>query len=431
MDKERSITSFIDNEHRQFSRYVCYHRAIPGFIDGLKPSQRKGVFTLLNKKEFIKVQSVSGRMISETNYNHGDASASEAISKMAQDFTGANNIPPFLGKGAFGSKFIKDSSAPRYIYVKPNPKYYSLYNDFELCDPDDDIENPEPKFFLPIVPTILLNGIEGIAVGFACKIQPYNIKDIIGNIKDILDGNDQSYDMVPFFSGYTGEVNLVEDKWVMSGRYELINTTTIHISEVPINYDREKYHAFLGKLISKNLIKSFNDNSKNNWDITIKLTRNSKLFDDPIKYLGLSYTLNENITTIDENGKLKIFNDVYELINRFVHYRLSIYNKRIKFMLNKIKEEILLNRSKMIFITEISNFDFKKETKKRLTKHFKKLKFRDDHLEKCFGMQVTNLNREYMLKLKERLDSLKKEWEYYKKVTTKELYLIDLGDIKT
>jgi len=384
---------------------------------------------MLKHNSKIKVSSVSGKMISDANYHHGDASASDTISKMAANYTGSNNISPFIGKGAFGSKFVKEASAPRYIFVKPNKKFFDLYNDFEICESDDDPENPEPKFYLPIIPTILLNGIEGIAVGFACKIQPYNIKEIIYNIKRCFNNQSQKL-MTPFYSGYTGKIYWVEDKAVMFGRCEIINTTKIHISEVPVSYDREKYNKFLVGLENKKLIHSFEDNSKNNWDITIKLPRSSKVFQNPMKYLGLTHNLNENITLIDEDGKLIVLDNVNEIIEKFVKYRITRYQKRIAYKLYIIREETLLTKTKMEFIIEMGKFDFRKTTKVQLNKHFKKLKFRDDHLEKCFQMSVTRLNRENLLKLKERLNELKEEYFYYKNTTPKKLYSIDLKGLK-
>ena len=429
MEKSKTISAFVNGDYKRFSQHVCYNRAIPNLIDGFKPSQRKAFYILLNKRKEVKVQSVSGQMISDANYHPGDTSASEAICKMAQDFTGSNNIPPFIGVGTFGSKFVKESSAPRYIFVKPNPNFYNLFNDFELCEPDDDIENPEPKFYMPIIPTILLNGITGIAVGFACKILPYNILDIIDNVEKCLNGIPQ-HKMTPYFHDYIGEIQWIDDKPVLLGKYEIVNTTTIKVTEVPISYDREKYHKLLYKLESKNLINSFTDDSKTTWDITIKLPRKSKVFKDPILHLGLSYNLNENITIIDENGTLRVLNSVNDIIERFVKYRLDIYGKRIQHKLDIIKEETILTKSKMKFIIEMGQFDFRKTTKKQLKDHFIKLKFSKEHLEKCLGMAVTRLNKESLIELKKRMDELKKEYSYYKKITPKELYQIDLDNIK-
>jgi hypothetical protein len=100
-------------------------------------------------------------------------------------------------------------------------------------------------------------------------------------------------------------------------------------------------------------------------------------------------------------------------------------------MLNKIKEEVLLTQAKMKFIVEMGKFDFRRDTKKKLTKHFLDvMNFRKDHLEKCFAMAITRLNKESLIELKNRLGELKKEWDYYKNTTPKKLYEIDLENMK-
>jgi len=423
----RTISSFINKEYKNYSLYTLYNRAIPNLIDGFKPSQRKSFYVVPKSSDFIKVQAVAGRMISEANYNHGDASASDSIIRMAQDFTGANNIPVFEKKGSFGSKFIKKASAPRYIYVKANKFYYDLFKDHELCPTNDDPENPEPKYYLPIIPTILLNGVSGIAVGFACNIQPYHIKDIINNIKRRL--NDEEFDkMLPYYQGYTGEIC---NDYVQYGTYELQNITTIKVTEIPTEFDREMYIKHLDSLVEKKFINSYDINCKGqNWNVIIKITKTSKVLNDIPSYLKLSSKLNENITVINENNQVMVFEDVYELLDYFINFRMGIYQQRITYMLNKIKEEVYLSRAKIKFILEMNSIDFKNKTKVELKEHFKKLEFSTEHLDKCFEIKSYNFNIDFLRELKNHIELLKKEWEWYKKITPKELYLIDLNELE-
>jgi DNA gyrase/topoisomerase IV subunit A len=427
--KEKSITSLINNEYLSYSKYVAHNRAIPSLIDGFKPVQRKAFYVVPKSSDFIKVQSVSGRLISDANYSHGDSSASQAISLMGQDFIGSNNIPVFSKKGSFGSKFIKEPSAPRYIYVKANKTYYNLFKDLELCPKNEDIENPEPKYYLPIIPTILLNGVTGIAVGFSTSINPYNINDIIKNIKLKLD-NKSYIKMVPYFKGYIGPIKEEDSKFVQYGVYKQLNTTTIKISEIPTSLDREKYKKHLSSLVDKKIIASYEiNNIGDKWDITIKFPRVSKLLNEPEKWLKLTNTLSENITVIDENGNLVVFNNVYELLDHFIDFRLGIYQQRIDYKLKKIEEEIVLCNDKIKFITEMCGIDFKNVTKNDIRNNFEG-KMTNENLEKCFDIKSYNLNIDFINELNNKIDELKKEFEYYKNITPKELYLIDLNEIE-
>ena len=430
---KRTISSLINKEYKNYSIYVCYHRAIPNLIDGFKPSQRKAFYVMPVSSDFKKVQSVAGKMISDAEYNHGDASASKAISMMAQDFVGANNIPVFEKKGSFGSRFIKTPSAPRYIYVKANKQFYSFFKDHELCPENRDPENPEPEYYLPVIPTILLNGISGIAVGFATEIQPYNLKDIVENIRKKLENreNPDFKFMYPHFKGYEGDITYEDGKFIQYGIYEIVNTTTIKVTEVPTSLDREKYKKHLSGLVDKKLITSYTvNNIGQQWDVTIKLPRASEVFNDPIKHLKLSSVLTENITVINENEEIVVFDNVYQLLNYFVEFRLGIYQQRIDYMLDKIKNEVYLNQAKIKFIIEMNKIEFKKMKRSELKDHFLNLKFDENHLQKCFEIKTYNLNIDYLYELKARIEELKKEYAWYKQITPEELYKIDLDEIK-
>ena len=438
MQKRRTITSFINNELRQFSLYVCYHRAIPSLVDGFKPSQRKAFHVLRGKKDFVKVQAVAGKMISEANYHHGDASASETVSRMTQSFTGSNNVPAFVGKGSFGSKFVKEASAPRYVFVKPNPDFYSLFNDFELCEPDDDPENPEPRYFLPVVPTILMNGVSGIAVGFATRIFPYRVLDIVANVRAVLAGRSQRM-MAPFFSGYSGEITWDGERHVMHGSYEATGPNTLRITEVPVSYDREQYNALLAKLEESSHISSSRDVSKTGWDIRVTLpargkwklpTARSKGTPDLGGKLGLTCPLNENITVIDENGELAVFPSPHDLIARFVDFRLKVYGGRIRRRLADIRDDAALVKAKIRFVQLMSGVDFRKVTRASIAETLRADGFDKDHMESCLRMPATNLNSNYIDEKRKKLAELKGMFEYYKRVTPEELYKIDLDEVE-
>lgn len=422
------ISNFIDNEYRDFAKYTLYNRAIPSLIDGFKPVQRKAMYCMLSKVGKEKVMSLAGLMIANCQYNHGDSSACGAISKMAQDFVGSNNVPFFNKKGNFGNKFIKEPSAPRYIYVKNNSFFKKVFLDKML--EKRDIDATEPNYFLPIIPIILLNGVEGVAVGFATEILPYNLETIKEYISCCI--NKKSLPLLkPYYKGYTGNIELEDDKWVMKGKYEIINTTTIHISEIPVQMDREKYLFHLSKLIDKGIISSFSDKSSKNWNITIRLKRKSKVFNDPEKYLRLKQILSENITTIDENNNLKIFKSVEDLLDYFIEFRLEIYTERKEWKINFFQNEIRFMKQKIKFIKYLTKINFKKMSQKEIFDSVKQnLDIPDENIKKCLELSVYNLNQDYINKLLEKINEDEMELKYYKSVTKEQLYKTDLENIK-
>ena len=427
MDDEIKISDFIDKEYKQFALYTLYHRAIPNVIDGFKPVQRKAFYCMSKLSGKQKVMSLAGNML-VSGYMHGDMPANSAISKMAQDFVGSNNIPFFGKKGNFGNRFIKEPSAPRYIYVKNSPFYKKIFIDKML--EKYDLDDPEPKYFLPIIPTILLNGVAGVAVGFATKILPYKLEDIKQYILSSIFGGTPPK-LKPYFKGYTGKIEFdeVDNKWIMHGIYEIVNTTTIKITELPIGLDREKYLKILSGLIEKDQIVSFKDEISDGWEIIIRVKRKSPVMKNPEKYLRLTQILSENLTTIDEHGKLKIFDDVYCLIDYFIKFRMDIYTQRIKWMINSLNIENELISEKIKFIKKMCSINFKKMKYAEIVECMTQINIKKDIIKQCMDIRAHNLNVTYIEKLKEKILENKKDIKFYKNTSENELYDIDLKDI--
>lgn len=256
MKNERTITDFINNEVKEYAISVVEERAIPSIVDGFKPVQRKLVYTANRvAKNFIKTAALVGNVISVGGYYKGDASIAAACGNMAQDFPGSNNVPFIKGSGEFGKRLTPNGiAAPRYTKAMLHPNFNKFFTDSELLEYEEqDGEFFEPKYYLPSVPTVLLNGISGIAVGFACKILPYKLTDIIQNVGNVLRKKPQ-FEMTPYYGDFKGTIDKVDDKWVMRGVWRKINKTTIEITELPIGISREKYLEHLNKLEDAGLI---------------------------------------------------------------------------------------------------------------------------------------------------------------------------------
>jgi DNA gyrase/topoisomerase IV subunit A len=430
---KKTISEFINGPYLDYSKYVLYNRAIPSLIDGFKPVQRKIFHVMRKENNFTKVQAVGGRCLEKANYHHGSTSAEEATIKMAQDFIGSNNIPFLQKRGAFGSQLVPDgAAASRYIFVKRNSLMDYIYRDFEICPPSEDLEDPEPKYFLPILPTVLLNGARGIAVGFATNILAYDIKDIITGIEQELNSKDIDF-IAPYYDGYKGDIEWDEEDecYYMYGEYEEINGTNIRITEVPIAYSREKYLEFLNKLEDKGLIYDYEDQSDKSWNITIKLPKKSKIWKDIYTNLKLKVKLNENITLIDDNNNVRVYDDVTEIIREFVNFRLGVYTERKNYFKKKLKDEIALLEWKIVFIRMLSKVeDLSKTTKKEIVNKLEKAKFPKKVIEYCMALPVYRINKDEIDRTQKDILELKKELEYYTKITEKELYTKDLKELK-
>jgi DNA topoisomerase-2 len=180
---------------------------------------------------------------------------------------------------------------------------------------------------------------------FASNVLNRNPLELIVSCESLLKGKKIS-DVKPhnnFFKGDYIQDSENPKKWFIRGKFEIINTSTIKINELPPSMTYEKYENILDGLVENKLIVSYDDNCKDSIDYTIKFTRESlsKLDDEKIlKLLKLEETETEIFTTLDETGKLKIFDSSKEIIEYFVNFRLNYYVRRKEFLLNKLKQEL-------------------------------------------------------------------------------------------
>ena len=440
---ETTITEFLQNQYKEYSLYTIEHRSIPSLVDGLKPTARKVLFVANNtwktgNEKSLKVFQLSGAVANQAYYHHGDSSLSGVIINMAQSFK--NSLPLLEEDGQFGSLRSPEPGAPRYIGTKLSKNFRLLYKDFQLLEnKEEEGEVIEPKFFLPIIPTVLLNGSSGIAVGFSSNILNRNPNDLIDACAFLLKGR-KIDTLKPYVKDFKGEfINDPENpkRWIIRGKFEIKNTSTIHISELPPSMTYEKYEEILEDLIEKKKIVSYDNNCKNNIDYTIKFTREDLANLDEeklIKLLKLEESNTEIFTTLDENGKIKLFESDKEIIEYFVDFRLKFYVKRKQFMLDALKYELkmLANRGKFIRAILENKLEVKNKTKEKLISEITLLNLDliDDSYDYLLRMPLWSLTKELFEKLKGDFVAKKDEILELEKVEPTDMYLSELKELK-
>lgn len=440
---EKSISNFLSDEYKEFAMYVIEGRAIPSVIDGFKPTQRKiihianGIWKTGSEKT-LKVFQLSGKVASDCFYHHGDASLSNAIITMAQRFK--NNAPLLEEEGQFGSLRSPQAGAPRYIGTKLSENFRLIYKDFELLEfKEEEGESIEPHYFLPIVPTVLLNGSSGIAVGFASNILNRDIKTIIDACLKVLSGKETG-EIKPSLNGFTGDyIQDSENKkrWMIRGKFIRANTSTVKISELPPSMTYEKYEELLDKLVDDKVIVSYDDNCKDNVDYIIKFTRADleKLDDEKlVKILKLEESSTEIYSTLDEFGKLKIFESTSEIIKYFVEFRLQYYHKRKQFLLDKLNRElkILSNRGRFIKAILDEKLKVNNVPKIEIIKGIEELGLDkiDDSYDYLLRMPIYSLTKEVFDKLKADFIEKKNEISKVEATEPEDMYIEDLTELK-
>ena len=287
IDVSQKRVSYRDLIHKQLVHFSIYDnlRSIPSLCDGLKPSQRKILYYMLKKNitKVIKVAQLSGYVSAETGYHHGEASLQGAIINMAQDFVGSNNVNLLFGDGNFGSRLLvgKDAASPRYIYTRLcdiTTKIFDKKDSNLLHYLNDDGLQIEPEWFLPVIPTVLVNGCEGIGTGYSTYIPPYNPKDIIANLLRVLD-EQEPLEMTPYFKNFNGILEKIENgSYVTKGRWEKLSDSQIKITELPIGTGVTTYKEFLESLIEntqdKNKSKTKDKSKTKSTNIILKDVQN-------------------------------------------------------------------------------------------------------------------------------------------------------------
>jgi len=440
---EKTITEFLDNDYKEFAIYTIENRAIPSVVDSFKPTHRKIIHVCSNiwkngTEKPLKVFQLAGKVASDAFYHHGNQSLENAIITMAQKFK--NNSPLLDEVGQFGSLRSPQAGAPRYIGTKLNTNFKLLYKDFDLLEyKEEEGESIEPKYFLPVIPTILINGSSGISVGFSTNILNRDVKSITDACVKIL-GDKKITEIKPSLNEFTGD--FIQDtenhkRWIIRGKFQRVNTSTVRITELPPSMTYEKYEEILDKLCDNKDIVSYDDNCKDNIDYTIKFTRSDlEKYDDEklVKLLKLEEASTEIFSTLDEFGKLKIFENSSDIIEYFVNFRLTYYHKRKAFMLNKMQHElkILSNRGRFIKAILDEKLKVNGVSKSVIIEGIEEMGLEkiDDSYDYLLRMPIYSLTKELFEKLKEDFTEKKSEIKKLEETDPKDMYLEDLNDLK-
>ena len=192
---ERNIETEMKNSYIDYAMSVIVSRALPDVRDGLKPVHRRILYAMYEdgitsdkpyRKSANTVGSVLGRY-----HPHGDSSVYDAMVRMAQDFS--LRYPLIDGHGNFGSVDGDSAAAMRYTEARMSKISETMLTDIEKNTvdfmPNYDDRLQEPTVLPAKIPTLLINGSSGIAVGMATNIPPHNLTEVINGIVKIIDSD--------------------------------------------------------------------------------------------------------------------------------------------------------------------------------------------------------------------------------------------------
>jgi len=183
--KDRPIVEEMQESYLDYAMSVIVSRALPDVRDGLKPVHRRILYSmhelgLRSGAKFRKSAAVVGDVLAKY-HPHGDTAVYDSLVHMAQDFK--MRYPLIFGQGNFGSMDGDRAAAMRYTEIKMQKISDELLADIEKetvdFRPNYDGRLKEPVVLPSRVPTLLLNGTVGIAVGMATNIPPHNLTEVM------------------------------------------------------------------------------------------------------------------------------------------------------------------------------------------------------------------------------------------------------------
>ena len=277
-------SSYIEAQRREFSLYTIQSRAIPHLADGLKVAHRR-VLWMARDGEHYKTATLAGITMSI----HPHTGPEDSINTLTAPY--GNNIPLFDEDGAFGTYLKPDAyGAARYTSVSVSSFTKDvIFTDIEIVPMINNYDDTklEPKHFLPLVPVVLVNPVEGIAVGFACNILPRTLKDIItAQINYLKDKPivDSIPHIIPYNQKAIGcSVDPISNniKWQFIGNFTRVNDTSIRITDLPYGLKYTKFVEKLEELQEQGKIQSFLNSSKE----TVNVLKSSNPLEVPV-YIG-------------------------------------------------------------------------------------------------------------------------------------------------
>ena len=387
---------FIHDELIHFSN-ADNIRSLASIMDGMKPSQRKIVFGCLKRglKAEVRVAQLAGYVSEHAAYHHGEASLTAAITSMAQQFVGANNINLLAPVGQFGSRLQggKDAASARYIHTHLEGIVDTIIRKEDstiLKHIDDDGLLVEPETYFPVVPLLVINGCIGIGTGFSTDIPPHNPEEVVGLLRDRLEGRRPTLEnlaMRPWWLGFKGPVQLVSDGvWQTKGLYTFDDTKkVITITELPVGTWTSDYKAFLDEMCvagatagakvggsdggkadasktedGKPVLKNFED-LYNHIDVKFNLELDGEYYDDiranPVEFekrFKLTSTWRTtNMVAFDTESKIVKYGCVGDILEAYYGPRLDAYERRRAAEIERLRHDAVEADAKARFLQAV------------------------------------------------------------------------------
>ena len=439
----KRITDEIKEDYLDYAMSVIVARALPDVRDGLKPVQRRILYTMYEEgltaqSKLKKSATVVGSCLGKY-HPHGDMAVYDALVRMAQDFS--LRYPLVQGQGNFGSIDGDPAAAQRYTECRLSKIGEEMLRDIhkETVNFRDnyDASRQEPTVLPSPLPQLLLNGSMGIAVGMATKIPPHNLREVIEATIYLVDHSEATVDdLMQFIKGpdfptggviynrkailqaYStgrgpivcrGKAKIIEDK---KGRFQII------ISEIPYQVNKSSLLEKIALLVKEKKLPEIKDARDESDKEGIRIVIDLKSDASPQKILNRLYKLTELQTTFYLNmialagGIQPETLSLKSILEYYIQHRQEVVTRRSQFELKKAKgrEHILEGLKKALdYIDEVIKTIKKSATKEEAHRNLvKKFDLSDLQTEAILAMKLQSLAGLERKKIEDELEEKKK-----------------------
>ncbi len=426
----------VKKSYLTYAMSVIVSRALPDVRDGLKPVQRRILYTmyelgLTHNSQYKKCARIVGDTLGKY-HPHGDASVYEALVRMAQDFN--MRYPLINGQGNFGSIDGDPPAAMRYSEAKMEEIAEEMLRDIDKetvnFRPNFDNTLEEPEVLPGLLPNLLVNGSSGIAVGMATNIPPHNLREVVdATIYYIENPNCEPKELLKYIKGPdfpTGGVIVAEPegfydaylkgngKVIVRAKLKLESLkgkSGIIITEIPFQIKKSYIIERIADLVKEGELDEISDirdeSDRDGIRIVIELKRGvnpSVVINKLYRHTPLQESFSINMLAL-VNNEPKVLN-IKDLIHYYVEHRKSVVTRRTRFELRKSEERLhivegllkaLANIDEVVKL--IRNSESPSSAKKALIEKFELSDIQaqsilDMKLQKLTTLEVNELNKE-------------------------------------
>ncbi len=449
---QTSVEDVMHNSMIPYAEHVILERALPRVEDGLKPVQRRILYTMMElgttpDKPHRKCARIVGDCLGKY-HPHGDSSVYDAMVRMAQDFSMRATMVD--GHGNFGSIDGDSAAAMRYTEARMTPLAMLMLRDIEKdtvpfrLNFDDTLKEPD---MLPArFPNLLVNGATGIAVGLATNIPPHNLKEsinaVVAQIENPKITLDELMQIIPGPDFPTGGV-LVNNEEIRKGyetgrsklsvraRVEIEDGAAgrkmIVINEIPYTVNKASMLEKILKLSEEKkaqlgCIYDIRDESdRNGMRAVIELKKDTdvqKVLNYLYKYSDLQVTFGVNMVAIAEGKPVQM--GLKTMIGHFIRHQKDVVTRRTQYELKHARARAHILQGLMIAVDNLDEVialirasKNPKEAKEKLMARFDLTDVQaqailDMRLQRLTNLEIVALRKEYeeILKLIDKLEGI-------------------------